>query len=264
MPVNSPENEDEFISILSEITSIHLEHEDYSLIVAGDFNVDLASGDARGATLRVWAQDVGVTCPAMAPDAPRRTTFTGPNGNTALLDYVFMTESLSDNVEDWYVKDSGDNLSDHSPKIVKIKADTEYVPVSDTFISKPMWNKATEAQKAAYLIKLDKLLSNIDINNEAVSCKDLYCNNHKFEFMNLLESTLGACAEATRGTIPYSRQPQLHGMPGWNELVRQKRADAMFWHARWNEVGRPRDGWKGEMRRRTRVRYHAAAGRPRG
>ena len=68
---------------------------------------------------------------------------------------------------------------------------------------------------------------------------------------------MSACHTATKDTIPYSK-PQPSAIVGWNELVRGKRNDAMFWHNRWREAGRPRDGWIVEMRRRTRARYHQA------
>ena len=257
MPINLQENMDEFISVLSEITSISLEYQDYNLVVAGDFNVDLHSGDERCGVLRAWARDLDVSCPAMAPDAPRRTTYTGPNGNTSMLDYVFVNDNIYINISNWEVMDTGDNLSDHDPKIVRFKQLTEYIPSSESFISKPMWHKASTVQKEQYRIKLDELLQNVTINNEAVSCKDINCINHREDFVTMLDNIREACVTAALATIPHSKQ-QSHGTPGWNALVRQKRSDAMFWHNRWKEAGRPRDGWICEMRRRTRFRYHMA------
>lgn len=48
-----------------------MEYEDFDLLVGGDFNVDISSGDERCGVLGAWARDLGVTCPALAPDAPR-------------------------------------------------------------------------------------------------------------------------------------------------------------------------------------------------
>ena len=258
MPVNHAENMEEFVSILSEISSLYLEHDDYDMICAGDYNCDVANEDERTAVLLSWARDLGLVCPALAPNAPRRVTYCAPDSRTALLDYVFMNEGINECVASWDVLYNGANLSDHYPKVITYDKISEYIPTNKSFTSKPLWNKADDNIKDRYRKQLDNYLSEISIDSSMTQCKDYgNCGSHLQQFQCLLSSIMSACVRATHDCIPHSK-PQNRVVTGWNDLVRGKRDDAMFWHERWIEAGRPNDGWITEMRRRTRARYHAA------
>ena len=72
---------------------------------------------------------------------------------------------------------------------------------------------------------------------------------------------LRACQRATADTIPHTRgsaSTRRGPVPGWNDAVRDARATAIWWHERWKECGRPREGWVAQIRRRTRALYHQA------
>lgn len=258
MPVNHADNMEEFINVLSEISALHLEHGDYDMICAGDYNCDLANEDDRGAVLLSWVRDLDLMCPALAPNAPRRVTYCAPDGRTALLDYVFMSQNIYQSVASWNVIDSGANLSDHSPKVITYDKIPEYIPLNNPFTRKPLWHKASDEMKRNYREKLDSYLSEINLDSAVIQCKNYdKCDTHLGHFQCLLSSIMNACKRATRECIPHSK-PQNSKVAGWNDIARGKRDDSMFWHERWKEAGRPRDGWIAEMRRRTRAKYHAA------
>ena len=54
MPVNTDANLNEFIEVLSEISSLVEEHNDFNVICGGDFNCDIMSGDERSRVLLSW------------------------------------------------------------------------------------------------------------------------------------------------------------------------------------------------------------------
>ncbi len=49
---------------------------------------------------------------------------------------------------------------------------------------------------------------------------------------------------------------QSTSIPGWNELVKPYREDAIFWKWMHGEVGRPTTRWVAQIMRRTRAQYH--------
>ena len=120
MPVDDPANDPEFSDVLCDINSLYNQYDDYDTIIGGEFNADVQRNNARCRLLEAWSRELGVDCPALQPGAPRRPTRYAPDGTPSLLDYVFMSEGLFQNMKGWRVLDEGDNMSDHCPIIVKL------------------------------------------------------------------------------------------------------------------------------------------------
>ena len=90
------DNIDEFEDCLSQLQEIVTKYGDtYSLIIGGDFNEDLCSGDnsRRKRSLRQFLSDNRL--------ATRSTgkTYTAPNGaEVSTIDYIFYNQNLDHNV----------------------------------------------------------------------------------------------------------------------------------------------------------------------
>ena len=118
MPVNAYMHNEEFSNILNEIESLYLQYSNHEFIIGGDFNCDFIRGDERSVVLGGWVGDLGLECPALQPQAPRRPTYYTHDGRPSLLDYLFLSSCLFANLTTWDVYDHGDNMSDHSPTFV--------------------------------------------------------------------------------------------------------------------------------------------------
>ena len=238
--VNQHGDENEYNDVLSEISSLYLQYDDYDCIVGGDFNCDFVRMDERSVVLRGWAEGLGLQCPALQPGAPRRPTYHTHDARPSLLDYLFMTHNMFDSLVSWNVLDDGDNLSDHNPKIATLRWRQEYIACSTSGNSarKPMWGKASEPQRQAYRVALDKYLSEINIPCGAAVCPNLRnCDKHESDFGQFLNSIISACDKATYECIPVSKgKSSNRGIPGWNEYVRDKRSSSIFWHNQWKET----------------------------
>ena len=260
MPVDEEENNNDFLDILNEINSFYHQYEDYEVVIGGDFNSDLIRNNARSMALVEWHRALGVVCPALQPNAPRRPTHYTYDGTPTVLDYIFMNEGLHDALTSWNVVDSGDNLSDHNPVTVQLDRNANYISRRSCKIDKPIWINANNDQIALYKGRLDQLLENIDIPVGAAACTNgINCNAHKEDFIKFLNEIIVACQVATKESIPHNcNNSRSKKIPGWNDHVRDARVTSMWWHERWKEAGRPRTGWVAEIRRRTRMKYHLA------
>ena len=264
MPTDVPEHNNEFIEVLDEISSFYQQYSDHEFIIGGDFNCDERRGNERSALLRAWRLSLGVLSPALQPDAPPNLhTFRSHDGRTALLDYVFASEGLHGDLAEWKVSDDGDNLSDHLPVTAVYKRSIRFVAAKQSEGGRPQWFKADSEKIAMYKERLNVYLNNIMIPVEAANCNNFIgCNDdHNDKFREFLHAIIDACQRATADTIPLSRggaSTRRGPVPGWNDAVRDARATSIWWHERWKECGRPREGWVAQIRRRTRAQYHQA------
>ena len=70
---------------------------------------------------------------------------------------------------------------------------------------------------------------------------------------------INACLAACNKSIPKTRKARKNkNVPGWNDIVKDKRDTAYFWHQLWKDNGRPRDGELAKIMRMTRNKYHNA------
>ena len=70
------------------------------------------------------------------------------------------------------------NLSSHVPLQIEVYMQTEKVKISEN-IRKPgiNWNSVTDAHINLYQRKMDQILRKIQVNSEALKCKNVNCEN---------------------------------------------------------------------------------------
>ena len=61
---------------------------------------------------------------------------------------------------------------------------------------------------------------------------------------------------ASNKSIPQKISSTKNIIPGWNDLVKEHREKAIFWHTIWKESGSPKHGNIADIRRKTRAKYH--------
>ena len=180
------------------------------------------------------------------------------------LDHFLMNPALLEAVEQAEAIHLGDNLSRHSPIIIKVKIETLPAPVrtDKSKFRKPAWNKANEDQHSQFTRtvaeKVDKL-----VRPHSFDCMDPECKDqlHSEDRDGLLLDLLGCVIESSHEILPMvgggsgSKKDKKH-VPGWKEVVEPKRNDAIFWHSIWISAGRPNKGVLRDVMANTRNKYH--------
>ena len=94
------------------------------------------------------------------------------------------------------------------------------------------------------------------------TCKNITCNNHQLDIIDLYNTVVNACIKSAETVIPQSGTTPSKSckknkcIPGWKESVELSRQRALLWHGIWKDLGSPRDGTVAEIRRSARAQYH--------
>ena len=99
-------------------------------------------------------------------------------------------------------------------------------------------------------------MKNIVFDKDIIYCKNVFCNVHHAGISNLYCDILKACISADKCIPRSGNNSNGKVIPGWNEHAGQYHDEAMWWHRKWINEGRPADGETAEMRRITRALYH--------
>ena len=162
----------------------------------------------------------------------------------------------------------GDNLSCHSPIMLKLKCDVSNLNSCTTSEpppskSSPLWFKASSQQLNNFKSDLAISLNYIDIPIDAIYCRDVHCNhvNHRADLDAASEEVLDAISAAVGGNIPHSGINTEKSTPGWKEWIAPYKADARFWFAVWTSAGKPQGTQLHNIMKRTRNQFMYAVRR---
>ena len=101
--------------------------------------------------------------------------------STSILDNFMMNERLLDLVEDAGVLHLGDNLSRHSPIMVRLNLGSLPVKTERKVTARarrPDWYKATSDDINEYTELLDHQMKNL-MYPESIFCSDVHCTDHQ-------------------------------------------------------------------------------------
>ena len=190
--------------------------------------------------------------------------------STSVLDHFFVNQRLLDLVEDAGPVHLGDNLSRHSPIMMKIKLPEVSARVNQPEVPrlrKPAWYKATQHDKDQYTLALDHKLKQLVIPH-SMNCSDVtcQCQFHTEERDSHVLDILCALIETSYEYIPLSSRTKSseksknvsQSLPGWRENVAPLKSDSLSWHAIWISAGRPTSGSLYQVMCHARRKYHVA------
>ena len=186
------------------------------------------------------------------------------------LDHFILNERLLNHIEFAGPIHLGDNLSRHSPIMLKLNIGN--IPkISETTTIKPrspQWSLAGELHVNRYTRKLHEKISNI-AGPHSLDCREVHCedsNHHSDERDSFVLNILAAMIETSHETIPLSGSKRPvdpdklckveKAIPGWREECEPMRKDAVFWHAIWRSAGYPNKGVLHDIMVKTRNQYH--------
>ena len=264
MPCNTPDKNDEFNEVLSEIKVISNLYPEYQLIIAGDFNCALNSSDLRNNNFLNFLIDLDLVCPT-AIEPSHSFTFINSLGNKSLIDHFCLDSSVVEMISDFDIISEGDNLSDHLPVMMEIKLpcplNIDRGGIFSNNINVPKsrfdWSNANGEDICDFKLNLDNHLSKIDVPLNSVICNDFSCSDHYDEFLKFHFDIIDACARSTIESIGKCKikNPE-NKLIGWNKLVRPYKDSAILWHKIWKDSGSPSSGIIFDIRKNTRSKYH--------
>ena len=179
------------------------------------------------------------------------------------IDHFYVTENFLNNCcVDAAPIHLGDNRSNHSPIMLKIKVPAVGVQeIDDNVIKqKPDWKKSSEHDKAQFSRTLEEKLANIVIPDSIV-CNDVTCNDvdHSDERDSYLIDVMTAVIETSFECVPVTTNRPVKSktklLPGWRENVLPAKNDSLFWHSVWVSAGKPVHGGLFNVMKWTRNKY---------
>ena len=255
----------ELVTTLKTIESIMDNNTFSDILIQGDLNWDQSRNSGHSLLMKEFTERIGVR--SVWERFPVSFTHIHTDvKSTSVLDHFLCNEGLLDFVTDAGVLHLGDNLSRHSPIMLKLSVGDipSRVPgVSLPQPQRPAWYKATPDNIEEYTLVLNERLSNLSIP-ETIHCDNVHCSDpvHKLERDGHVLDLLTAMIESSHKTIPLTKpRKSLKGrknIPGWKAHVEPFRQDAMFWHSVWLSSGKPREGELHRVMCWSRNKYHFA------
>ena len=196
--------------------------------------------------------------------------------STSTLDHFIVNERLLSVISDCGVLHLGDNLSRHSP--IMLKLDLGSLPKchrvkSSPSVRRPAWYKATQEDKNLYTQELGRRLSLLEVP-EYLDCSNPCCTelDHSQQRDNFVIDLMSTVIETSHATIPMTGgKPGRHSsskscpiegnIPGWADHVKPYKDDAVFWNSIWQSSGRPSQGSIRDKMAKSRNQYHYAVRR---
>ena len=166
----------ELKEVLNEIENI-LDNNDFDdCVIGGDLNYDSTriSGFAR--IVRDFMARLGISSVWEKFPADFTHLHTD-NKSTSVLDHFLVNQRLLDLVEDGGPVHLGDNLSRHSPVMMRLKLPAIPARATQPEVprrQKPAWYKATQEDKDNYTTVLDLKLKEAAVP-ESMNCADVSC-----------------------------------------------------------------------------------------
>ena len=185
------------------------------------------------------------------------------------IDHFFVNRRLLELIEDAGPLHLGDNLSRHSPIMMKLNIDQVKVKTQQPAPfrpRRPAWYKATSEQKDDYTLLLDTKLRDLT-QPEGLHCQDVFCkceehsrsrDSHVVDILCTLVESSYQCIPLT-AKVKTSMQGKVNqSLPGWNEFVAPLKKDSLTWHSIWLSAGRPNSGALFQVMSHARRKYHLA------
>ena len=111
----------------------------------------------------------------------------------------------------------------------------------------------------SYINELEARLLLISYPEDALNCENVLCQNldHKNAVDVYTIDVMEAISESVKNNIPHTNPTSSKKIiPGWNEIVKPYKENAIFWYAIWESVGRPQNNNLHIIMKKTRNKFH--------
>ena len=254
---------EETVEILNMAEYIISEQKCNMNIVAGDFNAQLTRKTPHNEAVKNFLISNGIHTGLDHTTSNINHTFTSSaNNSKSLIDHICVCDRLFAMIMGYTSIDSVNNMSDHAAVLCTF--DSEIISYSShqrVYKQRAAWHKANKDDIFNYQCTLDNYLGNIELPRETIHCEDYNCSStkHTQNLDMFLDKIITCCLTAEENCIPKTRNSKkVCTIPGWNDHVKGKHHEALYWHKLWKDAGRPSEGEIAENMRISRHNYHYA------
>ena len=260
----------ELRKVISDIEHLMDTEEFDHVLINGDINWHRARNNAFTRIIEEFVEKVGL-CSIWDKFPVSHTHIHTDYKSFSTLDHFLLDPGLLGVVEEAEALHIGDNLSRHSPIMIKVRL--ESLPARPKHSApaqrrRPAWYKATERQREEYQLLVEEKLRRLT-RPHSLDCRDPACTTagHSEDRDSFALDIMGAVIEASIETLPKTgggrqddsgKPVSCNSIPGWTETVEPRRQDALHWHAIWQSAGRPNKGALHSVMTSTRNKYHYA------
>ncbi|XP_024116673.2 uncharacterized protein LOC112138347 [Oryzias melastigma] len=254
-------NETEFLNRLAFINCFIRDHNFLNVFIIGDLNSDISDcASTFGNHLKQFWEDNGLTLSTgiLLPE-DSFTHISEAWHTTSWLDHCVTSAdahaSLT-NMKIFYEL----ALADHIPFGMQINFLA--FPIRESYANKGAlyldWNALSQDEVSLYSRDTDRLLSDIYLPREAISCGDVNCKSstHVLALWSMYENIIYALLNPSKSL--YKPKSRKRGSPGWNAHVKELFLEAKEATKEWIVAGKPRQGPIFEHKRATNARYKYA------
>lgn len=253
--------------ILSDIIDVILNVHCDAIILGGDLNYDTSRNTGFAKSVKSFIS--GLNLSTLWCKHTVDYTYTHTDGiSTSTIDHFMVSNNILNDCESGGVVHSVDNTSNHSLTYMVLNLGQPIdVNTPSYYSAKPKlaWYKASAQDIEGFRECIDFNLQNVMLDDNTILCQDTSCSTdlHKDSLDDYFESLMQVLINSGKH-LPQTCSPdKATRVPGWNDLVKPYRDDAIFWKYIYDQMGKPRTGWVAQIMRRTRGQYHYALRRAR-
>ena len=267
-------DDSELLDVLHELTNIIEVTEYTDILINGDLNWDPKRSTGFSKSVKSFVEKTGLVS-LWQDHTVDYTHIHTDMRSTSVLDHFLVNERLVHLVEDCRVLHRGDNMSRHSPILLKLRVGD--IPLKKkvrlSAQKKPAWHKATKEALEDYKTDLEGKLVMLTMPG-SLECEDPHCeeSGHSTERDRLMLDILCSVVESSHTVIPMAggvrgqrSNPDLVSgcVPGWKEEVKPLQEEARLFYSLWQSAGKPHRGDLFSAMARSRNQYHYAVRRVR-
>ena len=259
----------ELLTTLGEVESLVTANSDCEVVWAADLNYDMRRNNHFTRTMAAALEKLGLTSVWHGREVDHTHMHTD-GVNSSIIDHFLVSRQLLGLVEDCGPIHRGDNLSRHSPIVLRLRlgeVGLRQAAAQPPPRRMPAWDRATPEELQRYTMELQERLQALPCPGSLLHCRDPQCTEpgHSEERDSVVLDLLMAMVETSYTTLPITgRASGGRGcdiIPGWSTGVEPFRLESNFHYRAWLAAGKPRHGAEHEARLRSHAQFRHAVRR---
>ena len=239
-----------------------------SLVIAGDWNADLARPGQFSEAVSVFLRELNLSLVDLNFPDNVGFTYMGHDGSKSWIDHVAVSAGFCSNVVSVHSLRDGRNLSDHNPLAFSLTIPAPVVPTPRDIQKGPsvQWHMATSDDIHHYQQAVQQSLETLSclVSDEVLCCCDPSCSVHQHQLewvCTRLVSQLRASAESCIPSGSAGHRRRRPAVAGWSQFVKPELEASQWWYKLWLEAGSPCAGVLFQLKKLAHRRYKYAVRR---
>ena len=254
------DNYNELENLVSDIMSVLNDYDCDIYILGGDLNADFHRNTPHVNFIKNMLQAVNLRSGISHVCSNVDYTFESKGtGTRSVIDHLCFSDNVFHSLSAFCTEQSIENPSDHDLLMccLEIADVSNTIKVSRAFKPRAAWYKASSVNINEYKHTIDILLQTVVVPYDALQCNNVRCSLHNNAIEKFHNEIITACLNGEDKCIPKTGFKN-KCIPGWNEYVKEKQYNALYFHQLWKAAGRPQHGDLATNMRQARKDYHYA------